>query len=105
MHISLVLGMGMPKTRGCPYHHITAILEDDWGRRCCTCEQDTEKQYRGQQFCQNEKGHFVPTTQRWSQIFRLDGTLMESAPFLWAQNFSKRHGWLVKKAPVQLGIH
>ena len=60
---------------------ITAILEDDWGRGCCTCEQDTEKPYRGQQFCQNElKGHFGPTNQRWSQIFRLGGTLMESAP-------------------------
>ena len=65
---------------GCPYHHITAILEDDWGRGCCTCKQDTEKRYSGQQFCQNEKGHFVPTNQRWSQIFRLDGTLMESGP-------------------------
>ena len=73
-------GNGDAKNEEMPYHHITAILKDDWGRGCCTCKQDTEKRYSGQQFCQNEKGHFVPTNQRWFQIFRLDGTLMESGP-------------------------
>ena len=37
--------------------------------------------------------------------FLVGRSLDGKRPFLWAQDVSKRHGWLVKKAPIQLGIH
>lgn len=99
MHISLVLGMGMPIS---PYHrHIGRRL----GTRLLYLQARYRKAVQWTTILSKWKGTFRSNQPKVVPNISVGRNLNGKRPFLWAQDLSKRHGWLVKKAPVQLGIH
>ena len=85
-----------------PYHrHIGRRL----GTRLLCLQARYRKAVKGTTILSKWKGTFRSNQPKVVPNISFGRNLNGKRPFLWAQDLSKRHIWLVKKAPVQLGIH
>ena len=85
-----------------PYHrHIGRRL----GTRLLYLRARYRKAVQGTTILSKWKGTFRSNQPKVVPHIPVGRNLNGKRPFLWAQDLSKHHGRLVKKAPVQLGIH